>query len=117
MAINWSFTLSCLLLELGNWISGPFLRLCAVLSNKKKPRKMRSIQTILISAALLHSASSSPNCDTAIEGGLCPDAFSLDELGACLSSKKAELDDNCALFVEVEKYKIHLFPVVLIILF
>jgi hypothetical protein len=69
---------------------------------KKKPRKMRSIQTILISAALLHSASSSPNCDTAIEGGLCPDAFSLDELGACLSSKKAELDDNCALFVEVE---------------
>lgn len=69
--------------------------------NKNKIMAGRCVKTLLLSTALLNCVSGGPNCDSAIEANLCPDAFSLEELGTCLTAKKSELDENCALFVEV----------------
>ena len=42
-------------------------------------------------ALLLALADAGPSCDDALGAGLCPDAFSLEETGACLVAKKVRL--------------------------
>lgn len=44
-----------------------------------------------------------PNCDDALGAGLCPDAFSLEEIGECLKANRAKLDDGCKIYTEVNE--------------
>ena len=54
--------------------------------------------------ALLHAARGAEiSCSEALGAGLCPDAFSLAEMGTCLEEKKSEVDDGCRLFIEVNQ--------------
>ena len=51
----------------------------------------------------LQMVAGGPNCDDALGAGLCPDAFSLDETGACLVANKGTVDEACALFIEINE--------------
>jgi hypothetical protein len=48
-------------------------------------------------------AQAAPSCDTALGDGLCPDAFSLQEMGECLVEKKDSVDDDCKTFIAVNE--------------
>ena len=55
----------------------------------------------LTTTATATAAATATAGDDAIGGGLCPDAFSLEEMGACLVEKKAEVDAECAKWVDM----------------
>lgn len=61
------------------------------------------IPQLFVVLAALASVSAGPSCDDALGGGLCPDAFSLSEMGDCLIAKKSEVDAGCKTFIEIHE--------------
>jgi hypothetical protein len=58
----------------------------------------------LAAVIMMGPVAASPNCDDALGGGLCPDAFSLSEMGDCLVAKKNSVDENCALYIDINSH-------------
>lgn len=51
----------------------------------------------------ISNVAAAPSCDNALGDGLCPDAFSLGEMGACLQEKKSRVDEDCLLFIDINE--------------
>lgn len=61
------------------------------------------MKLLLLALAVPIVVAGGPSCDNALGEGLCPDAFTLEETGTCLIAKKAEVDADCALFIEINE--------------